>query len=249
MQGVRKHLTYANVMATLAMFAVLGGGAYAAKKIGSSDIKKNAVRSKHIKKNQVKSSDIKNSQVKSSDIKDSQVKSADIADGGIAGIDIANNALGGTQINENSLGKVPSATDADDAAEVTGTKVFAFDYSTGSPGQETTLVNQDSFVVKADCPSGASTTINVWIETKINDAQVRSFVHNGQGIGATSQVVDHLNVGQKFFLTDQGPEDVIGTLEYRNGFDVVSMQFQASRIIPLRTPVHTCHASGHVFLS
>lgn len=107
----------------------------------------------------MKSSDIKNSQVKSSDIKNGQVRSADVADGGIAGLDLANDTLGGTQINEGSLGKVPNATDADDAAEVTG------------------------------------------------------------------------------------------TLEYRNGFDVVSMQFQASRIIPLRTPVHTCHASGHVFLS
>jgi hypothetical protein len=46
-------LSYANVMATLAMFAILGGGAYAAATIGADDIKKNAVRSKHIKKKAV----------------------------------------------------------------------------------------------------------------------------------------------------------------------------------------------------
>jgi len=57
---LRRRLSYANVMATIAVFGVLaGGGAYAAQKIGPKDIAKNAVRSKHIKKNQVKGKDVK----------------------------------------------------------------------------------------------------------------------------------------------------------------------------------------------
>ena len=52
------HLTYANVMVTLLAFIVLGGGAYAATKIGPNDIAKNAVRSKHIKDGQVKRADL-----------------------------------------------------------------------------------------------------------------------------------------------------------------------------------------------
>ncbi len=41
MKRIRRHLTYANVMSTLAVFAVLaGGGAYAASKIGAGDLKK-----------------------------------------------------------------------------------------------------------------------------------------------------------------------------------------------------------------
>ena len=52
---LRRRITYANVMATIAVFGVLaGGGAYAASKIGPKDIKKNAVRAKHIKKDQVR---------------------------------------------------------------------------------------------------------------------------------------------------------------------------------------------------
>ena len=51
--GMRKRLTYANVMATIAVFVALGGGAYAAATIGPGDIKKNAVRAKHIKANSV----------------------------------------------------------------------------------------------------------------------------------------------------------------------------------------------------
>ena len=39
----RTHMTYSNVMATLAVFAVLGGTAYAAKKISGSTIKANSI--------------------------------------------------------------------------------------------------------------------------------------------------------------------------------------------------------------
>src|SRR5829696_9225725 len=54
MSRYRPRLTYANVMSTLAVFGLLGGGAFAAAKIGPKDIAKNAVRSKHIKAGAVK---------------------------------------------------------------------------------------------------------------------------------------------------------------------------------------------------
>ncbi len=51
---------HATVVAYLALFAALAtGGAYAADKITSGDIKKNAVKSKHIGPKQVKAGDIK----------------------------------------------------------------------------------------------------------------------------------------------------------------------------------------------
>jgi len=48
MRGAR--LSYANVVATLALFVALGGGAYAtqAQKVGAGDIKPDAVRTRHI---------------------------------------------------------------------------------------------------------------------------------------------------------------------------------------------------------
>ena len=46
---IAARVTYANVMATIAVFGVLaGGGAYAASKIGAGDIAKNAIRPKHL---------------------------------------------------------------------------------------------------------------------------------------------------------------------------------------------------------
>lgn len=55
LEQFRGRLTYANVMSTIAVFAVLTtGGAYAASKIGPKDIAKNAVRGKHIKGKQIR---------------------------------------------------------------------------------------------------------------------------------------------------------------------------------------------------
>ena len=68
---LQQRLTYANVMATIAVFGVLaGGGAYAASKIGASDIAKNAVRSKHIKQSAVKSKHVKDGQLRVADLAD-----------------------------------------------------------------------------------------------------------------------------------------------------------------------------------
>jgi len=49
---MRARLTYANVMATVAVFIALGGGAYAAVQINGSQIKKNSIPSNRLKKNQ-----------------------------------------------------------------------------------------------------------------------------------------------------------------------------------------------------
>lgn len=48
----------AMMVALLALFVALTGGAYAAAKIGAADIKLNAVRSKHIKAKEVKLTDL-----------------------------------------------------------------------------------------------------------------------------------------------------------------------------------------------
>lgn len=51
-------LSSAHAIAAVALFAALGGGAYAAATIGSKDIKRSAVRSKHLKNGQVRSVDL-----------------------------------------------------------------------------------------------------------------------------------------------------------------------------------------------
>lgn len=87
--------SHGTVVAYAALFVALGGSAYAAATIGSSDIKPNAILSKHIK--------------------DGQVKSADVAKNAIGSAQIVNNSVTGADINEQTLGRVPSAAHADQA--------------------------------------------------------------------------------------------------------------------------------------
>jgi hypothetical protein len=53
MRRIRKHLTYANVMATLAVFLVLGGGAFAATQISGNDIKNRSIAGKKLMRHTV----------------------------------------------------------------------------------------------------------------------------------------------------------------------------------------------------
>jgi hypothetical protein len=73
--SIRKHLSYANVAATLALVGVIGGGgAYAGSKIGSSEIRNGSIRS----------ADLKNKRA-------------------VRGIDVKPGSLSGRQLRERSL--------------------------------------------------------------------------------------------------------------------------------------------------
>jgi hypothetical protein len=88
-QRIRSHLTYANVVATLALFLVLGGGTALASYVVSS-----------------------NSQVGPNTISGHHVptgKHANIIAGSVGGRDVADDSLRGDDISESTLGRVPSA--------------------------------------------------------------------------------------------------------------------------------------------
>jgi hypothetical protein len=60
--GLRDRLTFSNVISVIALFIALGGvGAYAADKLGSKDIAKNAIKSKHIKADAATGEDVNES--------------------------------------------------------------------------------------------------------------------------------------------------------------------------------------------
>src|SRR6476619_5860210 len=63
LQKIQPRLTYANVMATIAVFVALGGGAYAAthlppKSVGTKQLKKNAVTSATIRNGTITGADV-----------------------------------------------------------------------------------------------------------------------------------------------------------------------------------------------
>jgi len=87
LKQLRKRLTYANVMSSIAVFLVLGGGAAIA-----AGLAKNSVGPKQLKKNAVTSAKIKNNAVTAAKIQ--------------------NGAITGAKVNLGSLGTVPNATHA-----------------------------------------------------------------------------------------------------------------------------------------
>jgi hypothetical protein len=96
---LRGRLTYANVVATLALFLALGGVSYGALRI----------KSKHLVNNTVRTQDLRNNNIRSKDIRNRT----------IIGRDVLTNTITGLQVRETSLGKVADADKLDGQESVT----------------------------------------------------------------------------------------------------------------------------------
>jgi hypothetical protein len=126
---IRKRLTYANVMSSIAVFLVLGGAtAFAAVHLG-----KNSVGTKQLKKNAVTTAKIKKNAVTTAKIK--------------------KNAVNGAKINESTLGTVPSA---DSANNLVGFRALA---GSGANESVTTLLSTGQFDVVGLCDPDGTLTV------------------------------------------------------------------------------------------
>jgi hypothetical protein len=123
---IRKRITYANVMSSIAVFFVLGGAtAFAAQKIGSNEIKGNAITTGKIKKEAVTATKLKKS----------SVITAKIANGAVTTEKIANDAVTGEKVKESTLGEVPKATTATTATTATNLEAPEAFHTVGAAGQ------------------------------------------------------------------------------------------------------------------
>jgi hypothetical protein len=91
MGSIRKHLTYANVVATIALLAAVSGGtAFAIKgKFGAKNLKNNAVTEAKIAPGAVTTPKIAGGAVVGASIADGQVGSAEVGDGAMQVADLA----------------------------------------------------------------------------------------------------------------------------------------------------------------
>lgn len=128
MRRLRRHLSYANVTATLALAIALGmGSAYAAnqlapKSVGEPQLRPGAVTADKIRKNAVIAPKIKAAAVKQGKIANGAIVAAKIADGAVVSSKIPSgtvtpekipdDSLTGAKIDEGTLGQVPSASSA-----------------------------------------------------------------------------------------------------------------------------------------
>jgi hypothetical protein len=97
---IRKRLTYANVMSSIAVFLLLGGAtAFAANKIGAKQLQANSVTTAKVKKGAITTTKLK--------------------DGSVTTTKIADKAVTGAKIDPVGLGVVPNATSAINATNAT----------------------------------------------------------------------------------------------------------------------------------
>jgi hypothetical protein len=116
-QRIRPHLSYANVMATIAVFLALGGvGAYAANTVGSSDVIDDSLLSVDIKgKAGNATTAAENGTLTGADIS-GQTENAAVGqpfvDGSLTGADVKNNSLTGGDIQNGSIKSAKLASSA-----------------------------------------------------------------------------------------------------------------------------------------
>jgi hypothetical protein len=113
LQQLRSRLTYANVMATIAVFLALGGATFAAIKIP-----KKSVGTRQLKNKAVSTKKLKNKAVTSKKLGDKAVGTGKIAGSAVTGSKIASNAVGTSDI---ANGAVTRAKVADSAIPFLGT--------------------------------------------------------------------------------------------------------------------------------
>lgn len=123
MRMLLRKLTYANVVATLALFLALSGGVvFAASQLG-----KNVVRSNNIAANAVKTPDIAKNAVKSTKIAASAVKEKNLAKNSVSGGKVKKETLTRTQLKAGTLAGLQVAD-----AQATGVPGLATDPPPGS---------------------------------------------------------------------------------------------------------------------
>jgi hypothetical protein len=144
---LRPHLTYANVVATLCMFLLLGGTAAAVdgslagqNTVGSMDIINGEVLTADLGPNSVTSGKIADGEVKNADLGPNAAASNTIADAGVKGIDIANGQVTGADVGNESL----TEDEIEDIVSSGGVTRLAV-------GEEKTLLQDGPFTVTATC--------------------------------------------------------------------------------------------------
>jgi hypothetical protein len=139
LQALRSKLTYANVMATIAVFIALGAGAYAAG-IGRDDVK-----SRHIKDGAVKSQDLRDGEVKSADVGDGEIGSADIGNDQVGSGDIGEGQVGTSEIANGQVGRT------DVSAELRFNCPAGTLYFEGACIETAVRVDDDWLAAQSDC--------------------------------------------------------------------------------------------------
>ena len=175
---LRRRPSPALVISCVALFVSLSGVSYG--------VATGFIDSREIKNNSVASADVRNNTLRTFDIRNNEVRGFDIRNSTIQGRDIAFNTLTGADINESSLGKVPSSTQADNAAAVTTLKTIA-PMTIAEGAAPVTLVSHGPLTLTAACvDSGGSTLAQVRVQSTEDGSAGNGVPTFGPGSGAVT---------------------------------------------------------------
>lgn len=220
MKQIRKRLTYANVMSSIAVFLVLGGATAVAAKIGSNRLKANSVGTVKIKANAVTTRKIKKNAVTTNKIKDEAVTTAKLDD----------DVVTGEKVNESTLGTVPSAITA---ANVNGVAVSRFDQRSAGGTAETNVFNNGHLRLTFACDGAGNIAVNAY--TLSDHASIQSY-----GNAVPNAQDSDFNIAENPLTLSNSDEqrDVVYTDE---GGNVVHLSYLAEE---LRTSGPKCILAG-----
>ena len=149
MNQIRKRLTYANVMSSLAVFLILGGAtAFAVTKVP-----KKSVGTKQLKANAVTTAKVKKGAITTQKLKD--------------------NSVTGAKVNEATLGEVPSAASAKNAASastVNGILATKVNYGADPVSGPEVIFSAEGLTLTAQCKVGE--TIAVEATTSVLNSSI-----------------------------------------------------------------------------
>jgi hypothetical protein len=150
-------------VALIALLVALSGTTYAAVRIGTKQIKNNAITSPKIRNGAVKNVDLARNSVVTAKIVASAVAGLQIRDAGVGNADLANDAVTGGKVRGGAIGNSDLANDAVTASKIRANSVGNTELATDAV---TTTKIKDGSVAGADITDATITA------SKIKDGEV-----------------------------------------------------------------------------
>ena len=139
MRRIRSRLTFANAMSLVAVFIALGGAAYAANTVRSSDIVNDEVYSADVRNDTLAGGGLT-----AADLRNGSVGNTEIADGAVRSAEVQNEALTGADIAESTLQNV-------NAGKVGGLQVRKINFQVPFGTGPTTVLDLAGLQITAEC--------------------------------------------------------------------------------------------------
>jgi hypothetical protein len=130
MKSVRKRLTYANVMSSIAVFLVVAGGSA----LAAGGLGKNSVGTKQLKKEAVTAAKVKNGAITGGKIANGAVTGAQLGGGAVGASNLAANSVGAAAIADNAITGGKIADGAVGGSKIAGGAVTGDKIGSGAVG-------------------------------------------------------------------------------------------------------------------